>query len=72
MTIKLDDFDFNNILIHRKSNEYILIYGIWYKTLIGSKNLRIKLDKSDGFIKIYDGTKYLVLLSLKSMTLYMT
>ena len=28
--------------------------------------------KSYGFIKIYDGTKYLVLLSLKSMTLYMT
>ena len=72
MTVKLNDFDFNNILIHKKLHEYILIYGIRYKTVIGSKKLRIKLDKIDGFIKTYDGTKYLVLLSLKNMTPYMT
>ena len=28
---------------------------------MGSKPLRIRFDKIDGFIKIYDGTKYLVL-----------
>ena len=36
-------------------NQKILIYNISYKPL------RIRLDKIDGFIKIYDGTRYLVL-----------
>ena len=57
--IKLEDFDFNNILTHEKSHKNILIYGISYKTLIVSKPLRIRLDKIDGFIRIYNTTKYL-------------
>ena len=61
--MKLEDFDFNNILIDEKSHENILIYDISYKTLIGPKPLRISFNNTDGFIKIYDGTKYLVLLS---------
>ena len=36
-----------------------MIYDISYKTLIGSKPLRIRFDKIDGFIRIYDGTRYL-------------
>ena len=40
----------------------ILIYDIPYKTLIGLKHLRIKFNKIDGFIRIYDGTRYLALL----------
>ena len=36
-----------------------MIYDISYKTLITSKPLRIKPDKTDGFIRIYDGTIYL-------------
>ena len=44
-----------------KSCENILVYGISYKTLIGAKPLRIRFDKMDGFIKVYDGTRYLVL-----------
>ena len=60
--IKLEDFDFNNILIDEKSHENILTYKISYKTLIGPKPLRIRLDKIDGFIKISNGTRYLVLL----------
>ena len=59
MTIKLEDFDFNNILIDEESHENILIYEISYKTLIGLTPLRIRFDKIDGFIKISDGTKYL-------------
>ena len=35
--IKLEDFDLDNILIDEKSYENILIYGISYKTVIGSK-----------------------------------
>ena len=38
-----------------------LIYDISYKTLIGPKPLRSRFDKIDGFIIIYDGTRYLVL-----------
>ena len=44
-----------------KSSGNILIYGISCKTLIDAKQLRIRLNKVDGFIRVYDGTKYLVL-----------
>ena len=44
---KLEDFDLDNILIDEKSHENILIYEISYKTLIGSKPLRIRFDKID-------------------------
>ena len=40
----------------------MLIYSISCRTLIGPKPLRIRFDKIDGLIGIYDGTKYLVLL----------
>ena len=61
MTIKVEDFDTDNILIDEKSHENILIYGISYKTSIKGKPSRIRLDKIDGFIRIYDGTGYLKL-----------
>ena len=48
-------------MIDEKFHEIILIYDISYKTLIGSKPLRIRFDKIDGFIRIYDGTRYLTL-----------
>ena len=48
-----------------KSYEYILIYNISYKTLIGAKPLRIRSDKVNGFIRVYDETKFLVLLGHK-------
>ena len=48
-----------------------LIYNISYKTLIGSKPLRIRFHKIDGFIKVYDGTTYLTLYgSQKIDTIY--
>ena len=59
--IKLEDFDLDNNLINEKSYENILIYDISYKTLINSKPLRIRFFKIDGFIRIYDGTRYLTL-----------
>ena len=46
--------------MEEKLYEYILEYGISYKTLIGAKPLRIRFDKVDGFIRVYDGTRYLV------------
>ena len=50
--IKLEDFDIDNILIDEKSQKNILIYDISYKTLIGSKPLRIRFNKIDRFIGI--------------------
>ena len=41
MTIRLEDFDLDNILIDKKSHEIILIYDISYKTLTDSKLLHI-------------------------------
>ena len=39
----------------------ILVYGFLYKTLIGSKPLRIRFDKIDGCTRDYDGNRYLAL-----------
>ena len=50
--IKIKDFDFDNILLDRKSYENTLIYDISCKILIGSKPLRIIFDKLDGFIRL--------------------
>ena len=63
--IEIEDFDFDNILIDEKSCKNILAYNISYKTLIGAKPLRIRFDKVDGFIKDYNGTRYLVLFGLE-------
>ena len=59
--IKIGDFDFHNILLDEKSYGNILIYNISYKTLISAKRLRIRLDKVDGFIRVYNGSRYFLL-----------
>ena len=46
----------------KQKYEKILIYNTSYKTWIGPKPLRIRFDKIDGFIKINDKIRYLVLL----------
>ena len=38
-----------------------MIYEISYKNLIGSNIFRIRFNKTDGFFRIYDETKYLTL-----------
>ena len=63
--IKLEDFNLNNISVDKKSHLNILIYNISYKTLIGPKTLQIRFNKIDGFIRIYDGTRYLTLFGSK-------
>ena len=55
--IKIEDFHFNNILTDEKSYKNILVYNI----LMGAKSLCIRFNKVDGFIRVYDGTRYLVL-----------
>ena len=59
--IKIKYFNSDNILMNEKSYESILVYDISYETLIGAKLLRIRFDKINGFIRVYDQTRYLVL-----------
>ena len=59
--IKIEDSDFHNILIDGKPIKNILVYGILYKTLFGSKPLRIRFDEVIGFIGTDDLIIYLVL-----------
>ena len=56
--IKIEDFNFDNILLDEKSHGNILIYEISDKILIYRKTVRITFD---GFVRVYDGTRYLVL-----------
>ena len=60
--IKIEGFDFDNILLDKELHVSILIYGISYKVLIGTKPLHIRLDKVDWLNIVYDATGYLALL----------
>ena len=40
--IKIEDVDFNNILLHKKSYKITLVYVISYKTFIVAKPVRIR------------------------------
>ena len=59
--ININNLNLNNILLNEKSYQNILIYNISYKTPYGAKPLDIIYDKVDGFIRKYDGIKYLAL-----------
>ena len=48
-----------------KSYGNILPYNSLRKSLIDSKPLRIWFDKIYGFIRVYDGTRYLVLFEVE-------
>ena len=55
-------FNFDNILLNEKSYEKFLISDVSLKTQYCAMSLRIViLDKLDGYIRKYDGTKYLAL-----------
>ena len=58
------DTEFSDILLDKKSyetSENILRYDISYKTSTGVKTLRIRFNKIDGFAKIHNKIRYLVL-----------
>ena len=57
----MKDFGLDNILIDERSYRNILLCYISQKSLIDSKPLRIRFDKIDEFIRVYDETRYLVL-----------
>ena len=59
--VKSESFGLGNILIEKKSSKNILVYNISYKTLTGANSLRIRFNKIDGFIRVFDKIRYLVL-----------
>ena len=62
--MRVVDIDFDDILLDEqsyKTYENVLIYDISYKILIGAKPLRIRFNKINGFIKVYDGIRHQVL-----------
>ena len=65
--MKVEDIDFNNNLLEEKSYENSLenisIYNISYKIFMVAKPSHIRFDRVDGFIKSYNGTRYLFLFS---------
>ena len=63
--IKIDGFDYDNILLNEKSYKNILAYDISYKALIGTKPLFIRFDKVDGFFGVLTGIDILHYLALK-------
>ena len=64
--IKAIDINFKDILLeenlYKENSKNILIYDISYKTSTDAKPLRIRYDEINGFIKIQDRIKYLILL----------
>ena len=54
---RFEDLNLDNILINENLNENILFYNISYKNLISTKPLRIRFDKIDEYVRVYDGIK---------------
>ena len=47
-----------------------MIYDISYKTLFDSKPLHNRFNNIDGFVRIYDGTRYLALFGSEKYVIY--
>ena len=58
--IKIEDFNNSNIFIDEKPYKKISAYNISYKSFIDFKLLHTRFVKIDGFIRVYDVTRYLV------------
>ena len=54
---RFEDLNLDNILINENLNENILFYNISYKNLISTKPFRIRFDKIDEYVRVYDGIK---------------
>ena len=59
--MRVIDINFD-ISLDKKLNKNISIYNISYKIDIREKPLLLRFDKIGGFIRIYNGIRYLVLL----------
>ena len=65
-----NDIEISDILFDKKlyKGKYKknLLYDISYKTSTNAKPFRIRYDEIDGFIKIHNGIRYLVLFDCSS------
>ena len=52
--IKMQDFEFGNILLDEKPYQNVLIYNTLYKTLISTKQLHMRFNKVDRTIRVFD------------------
>ena len=52
--IKMQDFEFGNILLDEKPYQNVLIYNTLYKTLISTKQLHMRFNKVDRTIMVFD------------------
>ena len=59
--MKVEDINVQNILVEEKSYEISLVCNILYKEFMDTKLLRIRVNKSDEIIEIYDGIRCLEL-----------
>ena len=59
--MKVEGINVQNILLEEKSYEIISVYNILYKEFMDTKLLRIRFNKLDEIIEIYDGIRCLEL-----------
>ena len=59
--MKVEGINVQNILLEEKSYEIISVYNILYKEFMDTKLLRIRFNKLDEVIEIYDGIRCLEL-----------
>ena len=59
--MRVGSINFYDFLLTEKLHKNTLIYDISYKSFMVAKPLHVWLKKIDGFVKIYDGTRYFVL-----------
>ena len=60
------------ISIDEKSRKNILVYNVSYKTLSAFKPFIIRFNKRNGFIRVDDGTRYLVFFGSENMITFTT
>ena len=68
--MRIEDINDYNVLLDGKSYENILVYNILYENFMEGKLLRIRFDKADWAIKIYNGIRYLELSILYNEVYY--
>ena len=57
--MEVHDINVDRILLDEKSYKNILVYNILYKKFMDAKPFRIRFNKVDDIIKLYDGIRYL-------------
>ena len=70
--IKFEDFGYHNITLDEKSNENIFIFDFTYQTFVAASSLHIRFHKIEGFIRVYDRSRYLVLFKPENVMLFTT